>query len=374
MTALEAHIKVLQGVQNVAGYRENMFRKEEIDMHLSHNQRRLVHEIVDKKFDDTQTARDIIRPLYVKNYKLPTYVPEVTEQLYEDYAVYGMFPGNYLHLISSRSKVITSTDSKYCADITSLKTSALYQTVEEKTGAVSIPTPTATSAPYYYKATVSLTISGTVTPVLVVSDNLGINSPKSSFYLVNYILDYFSYPGVEVYFTFYRDQIAPGKLIFVTSDPNITAVTLSFLKADGSQDSSTTVNLTSTAYKKYASITVTNFPGKTTNVADNVNKEIDQLYTEGVNSFYGTRKTNPKSVVAGNVLIAYESKTFIISELVMDYVRMPRQVSINLSQGIELAGNGPQIVVDRTVEYLKMIIENPNYQAVLNDNQVRNQV
>lgn len=374
MTALEAHIQVLQGVQKVAGYQENMFKKEEIDLHLSRNQRRLLTEILDKKFDDVQSARDMLRPLYVKNYKLPTYVPATTEQLYEDYAVYGVFPGNYQHLISSRSKVITSTDSRYCADVTALKVANFYQAATERTGIVTIPATTGTVAPYFYKATVSLTISGTNTVVLNVPEGLIINSPRSNFYLINYILEYFKYPDVQVYFDSYRDQTAPGSLIFVTSNTNITAVTLSFLKADSTPDASVTVNLTSSTYRKYATVTTTNFPSFAVNYADNLDQEVDELYAQNINSFYKSKANNPKSIVTGNILVAYESKTFIISELVIDYVRMPKQVSINLSQGIELAGNGPQIVVDRTVEYLKMAIENPTYQAALNDNQVRNPV
>lgn len=374
MTALEAHIQVLQGVQKVAGYQENMFKKEEIDLHLSRNQRRLLTEILDKKFDDVQSARDMIRPLYIKNYKLPTYVPLVTEQVHEDYAVYGVFPGNYQHLISSRSKIITSSDAKYCADVSALKVAGLYQVATEKTGVITIPASTGTVAPYFHKATVSLTISGTNVVALKVPEGLLINSSKSNFYLINYILEYFKYIDVQVYFDTYRDQTAPGSLIFVTSNANITAVTISFLKADGTSDASVTVNLISSTYQKYASITKTNFPGFTVSYADNLDQEIDELYAQNINSFYKSKPTNPKSVVSGNLLIAYESKTFIISELVIDYVRMPKQVSINLSQGIELAGNGPQIVVDRTVEYLKLAIENPTYQAVLNDNQIRNPV
>ena len=374
MTALEAHIQVLQGLQKVAGYQENMFKKEEIDLQLSRNQRRLLTEILDKKFDDVQSARDMLRPLYVKNYKLPTYVPATTEQLYEDYAVYGVFPGNYQHLISSRSKVITSTDSRYCADVTSLKTANFYQAATEKTGVVTVPATTGSAAPYFYKATVTLTISGTPTVALNVPEGLLINSPRSNFYLINYILEHFKYPDVQVYFSTYRDQTAPGSLIFVTSNVNISAVTLSFLRHDSTPDASVTVNLTSSTYRKYAPVTTTNFPGFAVNYADNLDQEVDELYAQNINSFYKSKAINPKSVVTGDILVAYESKTFIISELVIDYVRIPKQVSINLSQGIELAGNGPQIVVDRTVEYLKMAIENPTYQATLNDNQIRNPV
>ena len=59
--------------------------------------------------------------------------------------------------------------------------------------------------------------------------------------------------------------------------------------------------------------------------------------------------------------------------MLIDYVRKPRQISLALNQGCELAGTAPRLIVDATIEYLKLVIENPSYQAVLQDNQIRNQ-
>ena len=60
--------------------------------------------------------------------------------------------------------------------------------------------------------------------------------------------------------------------------------------------------------------------------------------------------------------------------MVIDLIRIPRQISLSLNQISELGGNAPDIIVDRTVEYLKLAIENPAYQAVLNDNKTRDQI
>jgi hypothetical protein len=372
LTAREAHIQVLQGVQKIAGYEEDMFKAEEIDLQLSRHQRRLAEELTRKSFDDDQASRDILQPLYVKNHRLPMFVPQTSEGIYEENMVYGAIPGNYLHLISNRSKVITSTDNRYCADVSALKVSSLYADVTEKIAVLSIPTPTATAAPYYYKATISLTIAGSPTVVLSVPESLFIKSPKSVFYLQGYILDYFSYAGVDIYYFKYRDTVGLDKFIFVTENPNITAVTLAYLKPDSSPDQSATANFTSTTFRRYTTLTTTNFPGMASAVVDNLDAETHSLYEQNINPFYRSKKSNPKSVIASGKLVAYESKTFIISELIIDYVRHPKNVSLNLSQGLELGGNGPQIVIDRVVEYLKLAIENPSYQAVLNDNQLRN--
>lgn len=376
MTALEAHIGVLQGVQKVNGYQENMFSPEEVDFQLSRHLSRFVEEVVAETFEDYQVARDYLLPLHVKNHKLTTYIPNTSEPVYEPFAVYGILPGNYLHLINNRSSVYRSVNAGLCADISSLRVNALYQNFIERIGALTIPVPQGNTAPYYYKAQVILTISGTPTSILTVPEELNIRSKKSVFYLINYIQDYFTENNldVQVYWERFRNKSYPGKLVFVTSNTNITAVTISYLRADSSPDSSATVTLTETTYRKYAPVTTSNFPGFQLSVADNLDQESDKLYEQNINPFYRSKPSNPKAVLSGNLLLAYESETFIISELALDYVRKPKNVSLNLSQGIELTGNGPQIVVDRTVEYLKLIIENPQYQMALQDNKVRNQI
>lgn len=376
MTAFEAHIGVLTNIQKVNGYQENMFSPEEIDFQISRQQNRLVEEIIAETFEDHEVARGYLLPLHVKNYKLTTYVPNANEVLYEQLAVYGVLPGNYFSLINNRSKVYKSDDPLYCADISALRVDTLYQNFGERVGAIAIATPLGTVAPFYFKAQVILTIGGTPTSVLTVPEELVIKSKKSVFYLVNYIQDYFTenYPDVQVYWERFRNKTYPGKLIFVTLNTNITAVTISFLRNDSSPDTSSTVTLTETVYRRYVPITASNFPGFQISTPDNLDQESDKLYEQNINPFFRSKPSNPKTILSGNLLFAYESETFIISELVIDYVRKPKNVSINLSQGLELSGNGPQIVVDRTVEFLKMVIENPQYQAVLQDNKLRNQV
>jgi hypothetical protein len=92
------------------------------------------------------------------------------------------------------------------------------------------------------------------------------------------------------------------------------------------------------------------------------------------NYFYSPVSVGTKTAISDRHLMAYEAKNFLISDLTIDYVRIPRTISLSLNQISELGGNAPDLIVDRTIEYLKLAIENPAYREVLQNNQIRNQV
>src|SRR6478735_10815379 len=98
-SVLQAHIEVLQGLQKVSAYTEDMFNADEISLHLSRMQERVIEEIVNKRFEDMQIGLDFIRPLVEKNIKLQVFIPGLTDDLYEPNMVYAVLPDNYYHLI-----------------------------------------------------------------------------------------------------------------------------------------------------------------------------------------------------------------------------------------------------------------------------------
>ena len=56
-SVLEAHIEVLQGLQKVSAYTEDMFNPDEIDLQLTRHQERVIEEIVNKFFPDQIIVR-----------------------------------------------------------------------------------------------------------------------------------------------------------------------------------------------------------------------------------------------------------------------------------------------------------------------------
>jgi hypothetical protein len=373
--ALEMHIEVLQGLQKVAAYTDDMFSPEEIDLHLTKQQNRLVEEIVNKKFEDVQVGLDYIKPLIVKNNALQVFIPQTADAMYESSMVYAILPPEYLHLITDRSGVVTSNNTTVCSDLTGYKTNNTFlSNYTEYIAAVPMFTPLVTQAPYYYKFTMTLTVAGNPVSIVVPQGLWNIKSANSSFSITNYVMENFRFNNVKIYWESYRGVFYPNSFVLVTSDATITQVSISCTKSesDVSNGGSAVSNFNAgTVYKvpNYAAI-----PGYQLSYTSNQLTENDDLYTQNANPFYKSNQASPKSVLASNYLMIYESKSFLISKALIDYVRIPRQISLSLNQISELGGNGPSVVVDRTIEYLKLAIENPSYQAVLNDNTTRNQL
>lgn len=375
-SVLEAHIEVLQGLQKVSAYTEDMFNPDEIDLQLTRQQERVVEEIVNKRFEDMQVGLDFIRPLIVKNYKLQVFVPQLLEGIYEPYMIYGVLPSNYYHLVNNRSIITTSTDPKYCYDLTEYKAKTeSLQEYTEKVAVLGFPSPTNTTPPFYYNfsLTFNTTFGNIVIPTPVALHNL--KSKNSWFAIVNYFTDNFKQGGVQLYWEIYRDIYAPKSFIIVTADARFTGVSLGWTVSptDTNSAGSNAAVFVDTIFK-IPNYTKENLPGFTQAQIANTLTETDEFYTQNLNVFYHTSKANPKSQVSGDLLMAYEDKSFLISDLYADYVRKPKHISLSLNQNFELAGDGPRIVVDRTVEYLKLAIENPAYEAVVTDNKIRNQI
>lgn len=373
-SVLEAHIEVLQGLQKVSAYTEDMFFPEEIDLHLNRQQNRLLEQIVNKKFEDTQAGLDYIRPLVVKNKSLKVLIPQSTDSNFEPEMVYGVFPGNYYHLINDRSKVITSTVAGLCEDLSAYKT-ANQSDYSEFVAVLKFPETTATVPPQYYNARLIITKAGTPITITIPAELNVLKSSQSWFTIANYFLDNLKFTGLDVYWETYRDISSPKSFVFVSSDNTITQVQIAW-QVSGSNPALAGNNsavFTETVYKtpNYLSSTLS---GYKEDYVPNLLLESDEFYEQNLNVFYRTNKRNPKSQVTGSELMAYEKQSFLISNLYVDYIRKPKHVSLFLNQNFELAGDAPRIVVDRTIEYLKLAIENPAYREVVTDNQLRNQI
>lgn len=381
-SVLEAHIEVLQGLQKVSAYTEDMFNADEIDLHLTRQQERLLEEIVNKRFEDKQSGLDFIRPLIVKNKALRVFTPEIgVDTFYEPNMVYSVLPADYYHLVNDRSKVVTSTDSSICSNLTAIKTLNQLNHTTYISGLV-IPEPTNTSAPYYHSTKIDIIKEGTTTTLNL---PLGLNNIKSAnswFTVANYIrenavnlLRSAGLNNIEIYWERFRDYYYPKSFIFVTTDSTISLVRIRWIisSVNGNPGGTGQNTFTGIIYKT-PNYTSTNIPGYTATYTSNLLTETDEFYEQELNSFYKSKASNPKSQISDGLLMAYERPSFLISELNIDYIRKPRHISLALNQNFELGGDAPRIVVNRTTEFLKLAIENPTYKEVLIDNKTHNQI
>ena len=70
ISPLELHIEVLQGLQKVDGFQQDMFLPEELDLQLNKQQGRFIEKLTNKEFQDRQIFLDYVKNIIVKNYPL----------------------------------------------------------------------------------------------------------------------------------------------------------------------------------------------------------------------------------------------------------------------------------------------------------------
>lgn len=370
LTALDLHIEVLQGLQKVDSFQQDMFLPEEIDFHLNKQQDRFVESMVNKSFEDQQLRLDYIKNLIVKNRSLIVYKKQ--ELLGEAIqGVYTPLPSNYLHLVSDRAVLARTTK---CDNITE---KINYVDFTENYAVVALPKP-GNNSPYYKDFTIR------INNVIVYKARLEVTDPDYISVLVHDVLDNIDLSSFttlskdKVYWENYRGEYYPNSFIFVKDiKANQSVNTIGFpssFKIKTDTESSTGI-IKQPTYQ----VVDRNKPFKdqgqkfTKTLVENKLSENSEIYEFRKNVFYKPSFEEPHSMLAEGCIFSYGGDSFIITDMLIDYVRKPRQISLALNQGCELAGTAPRLIVDATIEYLKLVIENPSYQAVLQDNQIRNQ-
>jgi len=109
--ALELHKEVIQGLQTIDAFSQDLFLPEEIDFHLNKQQDSVVSELLDSGFSDRQLRLDYVQDLIVKNKELDVFISP-TAFYYESGAVNSFFPGDYKYLLDVRANILESIDCK----------------------------------------------------------------------------------------------------------------------------------------------------------------------------------------------------------------------------------------------------------------------
>ena len=381
LTALDLHIEVLQGLQKVDSFQQDMFLPEEIDLQLNKQQDRFIEQLTNQKFQDRQVRLDYIKNLVVKNKKLPLYIPLTTDNNYEENMQFGVLPSDYLHIVSDRTEV---TSRKSCKDI-------VYtpgQTVENLQ-VLKFPDPVIDPATSTYYLGLEISVD-TTTDILYksrfdedpldISQGSKITNPEEIGIIIKDILENINMgtygENDRVYWEYYKGEYYPRSFIIITNGVQPQLKITAFDNTDtplGSELGTlqSTPVLPTVRATVLSGISSPDTP--VTRLIENKMSEADELYEFRKNVFYTPVKEEPHSTLSGDYLYLYREPSFILTDLTIDYIRKPRQISLLLDQGCELAGSAPRLIVDATIEYFKLVIENPSYQGILQDNQIRNQ-
>lgn len=367
MTVFEMHNAVNQRFQEVASYKRDKLFPEEIDLVLNKAMERFIHEKVDQNLEDKQVNLVGIQQLVVKNRALPVIIPLITDDIYEDHMVYSVLPPELKYLLSTRTEVITSTTD--CENAPSLATTSLseWTAVLDLNEVLFNPVGV---APFFEGFTVyrsgSVSIYNAPAPF-----NSGFNSNRSGFRILHDLLDTVNTrdTAIRIYYEKYREHTHRQSLVVVTSS-NLGTVTAA--TAD-SIDSTVSDTLTETVYTTYNRNLIADLENASLSLVQAKPTETALLYSLLTqNKYYKTRPSEPLVHQAGQYLMAYKDKSFLITRMVVDYIRKPQQIDLALNKSCELDSAVHDSIIDMAVEILLLDTSSPKYEATLKNNEIRN--
>lgn len=361
MNVFEMHISVNQRLQEIASYKRDKFKSEEIDLALNKGMNRLLEKGIDTKFQDAQINLSHVSALIKKNRVLEVIIPGTTEPVYEEGmdSVYAMAPPDHYWLVNARVERLT--DPLNCTTAPELGTTTLPEWVAV------VPFPAANaSAPYFPALTVTSSTLGTLytAPTAITA---GFQNRNSQYVLINNILErLYPHPTLRVYWERYRDTYYQNSLIFVRSS---TAGTITI---SGTGLTPSAVAMTQSSYTIYNRALIANLESVTVGLSPVKVQEEDTLYSAlKQNSFYNTRKEEISMDQTYDYFLLYRDESFLITRAYIDYIRKPRTISLLLNQNCELADNVHHKIVDLAVEILRLDTKDGAYPQTVEDTQLR---
>lgn len=354
------HLNLNQRLQEVASYKRDKFKPEELDLALNKAMFRFLEMGVDENFEGTEVKLKHVAALMQKNKVQEPIQPQVGDTVYEDNILnsYVVLPPDFYWLINNRLEIIT--DPINCGTAPTLGT----VTYTEYTAIV--PFPALGTTPFFANTLVSSSTLGTLytSPTEIAA---GFTSSNSKYVVVNNIIEtlYRKRTDFKVYWERYRDTYNKNSFIFVATIPIGTMTVTSNAQSVAVAQSTTTYAI----YNRGGIPAITN---KTITVSSAKIVPDDPLYDVlRNNAYYAPTPTMSIVNQTQDYLIFYRDKSFLITRSYTDYIRKPRTISLLLGQDCELADVTHPKILDLALELLKLDIKDPSYPQTVQDTQLR---
>lgn len=361
MTVFECHLQLDQRLQEVASYKNNKYKPEELDMALNKAMFRLLEMGVASGFEENQVNLSHVSALIQKNNIAELIIPSTNDVLYEDNVntLYTTVPTSLYWLINARVEVVT--DKMNCETAPTLGTT----TYNEYVTTLAFPIA-GSSAPYYTNTTILSSIQGNLytSPTTVAG---GFNNINSKYVLINNITEYFyrKYPTIKVYWERYRDGYSANSFIIVS----IASLGNVSMTSGAVTTTGATTTAIYTVYNRSGIPSITNAKIETQPVKV---LQQDKLYeTLKQNVYYKSRAREITMSQTYDYFTFYKDESFLITRMYYDYIRKPRTISLILNQSCELADTTHPKIIDLAVEILRLDIKDQSYPQTVQDTQLR---
>jgi len=359
MTALECHIDFDTKLQKMSSNRYRAFEPEEMDWVLNDTALKLIDDQIHpkgrtrvsggKQFQDNKARYDDYQNL-VTTKLLTTFKAGIEFDGYADDAMYAILPSNYFKLIDDVSKTV-------------YKCNGIEKTLTNKTLYISkfvLVDDTVNTITDFYKD-FSLTLNTGSSTLLFDLDNYypnGFSDKDLKFVLINLILEEINRTSqtVQIYWEEFNGQYYNNTFIFVseTSFTNISVNMNGGIIIPMEQLTLQIYTVDSTIKRNYYS-----------------DRLIDREDTRNMMSFsFGSTKYNsPLSNLQNKSVIIFQDNTFVVEQLVLEYIRFPRRMDINLGRTLEFKEDVQKKIVDTAVQRVAAILQAGNFQGLLYNNQ-----
>jgi hypothetical protein len=353
MTPKEMHIAVEQGLQKHTSYVFDDFLPEEIDLVLNKVQKRFIddkfrRDNVSEGFEIEQGDLDDLQFLIEKDIELPAFVNLASKK------AYSVFPSDYLYLVNDRTLI---NDDCKVLDLTPL-------TPYTEEYVYTYPFDNSTASENYYAGFNIIYGGTTIFDLANYTISAGLTSNEERFVIKNLVLDVIrhSLPSdiIGIYWERYRNQYAPNSFIIVSK----SNVSNNSITVDGV---GTPVLVIGSATPNLSVSTIT--PNKEVN--NRLTKSENLYEVAKDNAFYRTIPRSPISNISKDLIYVHFNERFIVTSLIIDYIRIPQNINLHLDRSCELDENTHERIVDLAVEYIKNTIEQPSYDIKVRDNILR---
>lgn len=390
MLVKEMHIRFEEGVRKVNSQVYQNLQPEEIDFILTLAQNRIVKNRSKPQAEDNsqpfinQKVYDDLQNLIKDSSVLPTFVK--TSSGGKGAYSYAFLPSDYMFLASDSCTIYQNCNlSQVAIQATTAYTEIVvaFNTPTATSGTTTIDKPfmidngTIPSSPNFYK-NLNIAIDGvnlfTATDRLLGFGNIytGYISQECNFYPVRYIMEYFNRKLpitlasgnilTGIYYERYNDYYSPYNFLFVFN--KVVGSNPSIVMTYDNKSFSSSVIQTNNNFVSSISSGLTEVSSRMTKLS----RITDVLRN---NSFYGTEPESPiSSIINDQIQVNFDNR-FVVKQILIDYVRIPRQIDINLNQSCELKEELQYEVIDWAVEYTKMTINNPSWKDNVADNMLR---
>lgn len=342
MTIQEMHIGIDLYLQKVNSDFVDSLQPEEKDWFLNDEQKRFIMTRINEVSNDkrqglqfNQKRYDDLENLIVPNYNDIAYIRNPISN-------YIDLPSNYLYLLNDRSVV-----DKTCVygETTILTTRKYYIPFT-----LNFPKPSVITN-YEFKIVIdTVTVFSTDNyPNLVTTDD-------TLFTLIQLVKDVLTSQGYQVYWEHFNGEFFSNQLIIILEDGDVFYI-------ENLEDE---VKIEYELFRTVLTYFQTN-PLKEVETPNRLTKTED-IYEIIRGAFTKPTKQSPVSAMESNRVVVYHNGNFILGKIWIDYIRLPRMVSLSLGINSELNPNVHEELVEQVGKRLAAYLGAKNYNELSAEN------